>query len=261
MAQTQQKASPAPSAKPNTPASSASPPPADRRLGLPFRLPRLLPPSSAAQNGTATPRKRSGWSRLLFGMLILMVGFYVLSTLLELIVSHLSRGAQDALAAPLAKGDVFILSGLNGLTLIWFALIAALYIALFRFNIIPRDPFNLRPQATARATTTTGTRGAPRSSPTSVNLNPQTRASRRQAAVAAEAAASNAKNGKNGKVSTKVAAASPAKVKAGQPGASKAQSAVRPKQEPAAVRSSAHDAEYERVKALQRQQRRREAKR
>jgi hypothetical protein len=175
-------------------------------------------------------------------MIVLLVGFEVISVLISFIFSHLPRTTQDALSSPLASKNTFLLGGLTGVELIFFLIIGAFYIALFRFNIIPRDPFNQRARITARA-------AANRPTATSVNLTPQTRASRRQAAAVAATAAANAKNGKNGKTNA-ISPVPAAKAKAGQSTASSA-----------ASQSGTHDAEYERVKALQRQQRRREAKR
>jgi hypothetical protein len=186
-------------------------------------------------------------------MLILMIGFYVISFIVDFIFSHLPRNVQAAFEAPLASKNTFLLGGLSGLTLIWFVLIAAFYIALFRFNIMPRDPFNMRAKAESRASTTRGPTG-------SVNLTPQARASRRQAAIAA--AATTTKNSRTGRIS-RTGAKTPApllKTKAGQSAASSSTSS-RTKAAPAAAASGNHDAEYERVKAYQRQQRRRVAKR
>ncbi len=247
MAQAQQKTPPAQAKGVVKPTSDAETSASSSRFPFKFKLPSFLSPTA---KDSAAPR--SGWSRLLFGMVILFIGFYVISFIIDFVFSHLPRSGQDALTAPLASKNTFLLGGLSGLTLIWFVLIAGFYIALFRFNIIPRDPFNARGRAEARV-------AAKRGTTSTVNLAPQTRASRRQAAAAAATAAENAKNGKNGKTASKTTAPL-TKAKAGQSHAG-SQTSARTKAEPTAARSGAHDAEYERVKALQRQQRRREAKR
>jgi hypothetical protein len=195
-------------------------------------------------------------------MLVLMIGFYVISSLLALLVGHLSSSARSALLQPLASGNVFLLSGLSWYYIIFFALIITLYVVLLRYNIIPRDPFGARQRAQDRVAGPRAGTGAARGPAATVNLAPQARASRRQAATAAATtAAAAAANGKRGKTTAKVPTLSSAKAKAGQSGAKVTHSAVRAKPEPHAARSGTHDAEYERVKALQRQQRRRETKR
>jgi len=234
MAQVQQKTSPS-QGRPIATSDNVAARPAS---GFRLKLPSFLSPAGNSD------KPRSPWSRLIVGMIVLLVGFEVISVLISFIFSHLPRTTQDALSSPLASKNTFVLGGLTGVELIFFLIIGAFYIALFRFNIIPRDPFNQRARATARA-------AASRPPTNSVNLTPQTRASRRQAALAATTAAANSKNGKNGKTNAK-SPAPVAKAKAGQSTASAS---------PAASQSGTHDAEYERVKALQRQQRRREAKR
>ena len=277
MAQTQPAASSNGTSKAGRSAATGGPDSQQPRTSLfPFRLPRrsLVDRSPAAtptrigakpaasQPATAARPGRSGLSRMLFGMLVLMIGFYVISFLLALLVGHLSLSAQSALTRPLASGKVFLLGGLNWYTILTLALLVALYVVLLRYNVIPRDPFGARQRAQDRvAAPRTGT-GATHGAAATVNLAPQARASRRQAATtAATTATAAAENGKRGKTTAKVPTPSPAKAKAGQSGAKTAQSAVRATPEPPAARSGAHDAEYERVKALQRQQRRREAKR
>jgi hypothetical protein len=239
MAQATQKA-PTPPAKTSASPTADAAQPASR---FRFKLPSFLSPN----NPDGTPR--SGWSRLITGMLVLFIGFYAISFLIDFIFSHLPRAAQDAMTAPLASKNTFLLGGLSGLTLVWFLLIAGFYIALFRFNIIPRDPFNSRARAEARvaASRSTNTGGA-------VKLEPQSRASRRQAAATA---AASAKTGKNGKTVAKTTIPI-MKAKAGQTAATTTRAKTTT---PSAAQSGTHDAEYDRVKALQRQQRRREAKR
>jgi hypothetical protein len=245
MAQVQQKTPPTYGRSVANPNADAAKPASGFRL----KLPSFLSPNTAS----GTPR--GPWSRLITGMIVLLVGFEVISVVISFIFGHLPRATQDALSSPLASKNTFLLGGLTGVELIFFLLIGAFYIALFRYNIIPRDPFNQRARATARVAANRPATGA-------INLTPQARASRRQAAVAAATAAANAKSGKNGKSNVKTTAPmSSAKTTAPTMKAKAGQSTVAVKPALAASQSGAHDAEYERIKALQRQQRRREAKR
>src|SRR5258708_39662784 len=165
MAQTQQAASPNGTAKAGRSAASSGPDSQRPRMSLlPFRLPRrsLVDRSPAAtptragakpaaSQPAATPRPgRSGMSRMLFGMLVLMIGFYVISFLLALLVGHLSHSAQTALTRPLASGNVFLLGGLNWYTILTLVSLVGLYVVLLRYNIIPRDPFGARQRAQDR---------------------------------------------------------------------------------------------------------------
>src|SRR5579871_5215487 len=104
---------------------------ATKPSGFRFKLPSFLSPN----NPDGTPR--SGWTRLLFGMLVLFIGFYIINGVLSLIFTHLPRATQDALSAPLASKNTFLLGGLSGVEVIFFLAIAIFYIALFRYNIIP----------------------------------------------------------------------------------------------------------------------------
>ena len=130
MAQVQQKTSPS-QGRPSATSDNVAARPAS---GFRLKLPSIL---SRAGN---SDRPRGPWSRLITGMIVLLVGFEVISVLISFIFSHLPRTTQDALSSPLASKNTFLLGGLTGVELIFFLVIGAFYIALFRFNIIPRDP-------------------------------------------------------------------------------------------------------------------------
>lgn len=265
MAQVQQKAA-SPQGKSAVSSTAGSEQPTSG-FRFPFRLSSLRP------RPLDDSKPQSPWRRLLIGIVVLMVGLTVIQLLIGVVYTRLPRSAQDALQQPLGSKNTFILGGLNGVNLILIVLFGALYIALIRYNVIPRSAFNSAANARAQArggSTSAGARNT-RSAVSTVNLNPQTRASRRQAATAAALAEANAKNSKNGRKNAKapaplMKAKAPApamKSKAGQSGATTVTTvtATRAKSEPVGARSGTFDAEYERVKALQRQQRRREAKR
>jgi hypothetical protein len=122
-----------------------------------------------------------------------------------------------------------ILGGMSRFTFLYLIFIVALYIALYRFNVFPKDPFGAKARAQQQ-------RDAAAPARTSSGTGAGTRAERRHASRHA-ATTTTAKAPSARQVAAQARAATPAK----DPGAS--------------------DSEYERVKAAQRQRRRRETKR
>src|SRR5262249_37749694 len=129
--------------------------------------------------------------------------------------------------------------------LIFLALVAVFYFLLLRYNIIPRDPFGARTRALAARTPRTAA-AAPM-----VNVTPKTRADR-GAAESAAAAKTTTKATAKAEATAKATTPAKATAKAGQTGA---------KAKTAPVASVSYDAEYARVKAAQRVQRKRTTKR
>lgn len=130
----------------------------------------LTRPAPAAKAGA---QSRGGMTRFFFGMLILMIGSQVLYYLEALAFTKMGPSAASAHLWP---ASVPVLGGLTPFLLIYFLLIALLWFGLYRFNIIPRDPFGVKAQSAARANATTTATSAP-----GVR---KTRADRRHAAVA-----------------------------------------------------------------------------
>lgn len=128
--------------------TSATPPAAP--LTRPGFLSRLVPsrvdrPTDGA-GGKPASKPRTGTSKLLFGMLILLV----VSQGLEYGLAFAEQRFHLGLFTPVTTDhSVFLIGGLRWFEVIYFGLIILLYIALLRFNIIPRDPFNNRARLAA----------------------------------------------------------------------------------------------------------------
>jgi hypothetical protein len=225
--------------------SNGSVAPAKQNTGAPatdgapkrrFDFSRLLMPriAQSGPDGKPAPRQRSGLSKLLFGFLILLV----VSQILEIILAVANQNLKLGLFNYVTKDhNAFIIGGLTWFSLIYFSLLIGLYVVLLRFNILPKDPFGTKAQARERAAQTR----AAGQSPTLAPGQTRTRAARREAARTA--AAAPPPSGKTKKV------------------VAKPQPQPEPARKPPARAVGAHDEVYERVKAQQRQQRRRDAKR
>lgn len=165
-------------------------------------------------------RPKSGAGRFFLGMLILMIGsqvlFYVEAVVF--VALHLSQQAH------IWPASTPILGGLTPFLLIYLLLIIALWYGLYRFKIIPRDPFGVKSQQTARANAS--------ASATSIPGTRKTRADRRHATVVASTTPTKG-GAKPAKPMTVVEAAPPRE----------------------------HDATYQQVRAMQKNRRRREVKR
>lgn len=199
----------------------------------------LLSPSSATQTG-ADGQKKPGFSGLLRFTLVLVVFMFVVQGLQVGLLLAEQRWHLGLLGHVTSDHNTPFLGGLRWFDLIFFVVVIGFYVALIRFNILPRDMFGARARTTAARQAST-----PVERPAGSGRD-RTRAARRRAAALAEAQAA-AKAAKNGKGSKKAAPASePVKVAA---------SVADPEA------NGEHDAEYYRVKAAQRLQRRRAGKR
>lgn len=199
----------------------------------------LLSPSPATQTG-ADGQKKPGMSSLIRFTLVLVVFMFVIQAVqIGLVVADNSwhLGLRNFVTT---NHSTPLIGGLRWLDLIFFLVVAAFYIALIKFNILPRDLFGARARTTAAQQAR-----APIERPAGSGKD-RSRAARRRAAALAEAAAA-AKAARNTKGDKKAASApAPVKVTAS---VSDAQA------------SGDHDDEYYRVKAAQRLQRRRAGKR
>ncbi|HEY7983980.1 MAG TPA: hypothetical protein VID73_07430 [Ktedonobacterales bacterium] len=101
--------------------------------------------------GTPQPKFGRGMSRLAIGMLAYVVGSYALQIVLALVNSTFKLGLEQAQA--IFPRTTPLVGAMTKFALIYFILVIVLIWALFRFNIIPRDPFGARAQARARGKT------------------------------------------------------------------------------------------------------------
>ncbi len=223
-------------------------------------------------NGTRQQRPSTGMGNFLKGWLLLVVGMYVLQIVLYLVdanlfhlwlTTHYVAGTNGGTK----PGSLFILGGTSWYLLIFVALFAALYYVLVRLKVLPRDLFGSRSQAQANARTAREARDAslgarngssaavPNPPPLPSGVNPyanRTRAARREAQrrlAASVSATPQPKRGLFGRA--KPPAASAAAVPTKKPAQEQTQAA--------AARPS--DTHYQRVRAEQRQRKRRAAKR
>ncbi|HEV2237497.1 MAG TPA: hypothetical protein VGR57_12615 [Ktedonobacterales bacterium] len=138
-------------------------------------------PTTGASGANATPQPKfgRGMSRLAIGMLAYVVGSYALQIVLALINGNFGLGLDQV--QTLFPKTTPLIGTMSKFALIYFILVIVLIWALFRFNIIPRDPFGARAQAQARA------RGnAPAAPPTeTVSWSARKRAARKAADAAA----------------------------------------------------------------------------
>jgi hypothetical protein len=165
--------------------------------------------------------------RFFMGMLIFLIAAQLLAYVLAYVNAFLFHCKSTTQACGMAvtiapvRSNVPILSGLQWFMLVYMLLTLGIWYLLYRFNIIPRDPWGVKARTAAvRAQTTTARSGASTGATAGRN-----RAARRAA--------------------NPTATATPAR---------RTTSSHR-------VVSGAHDDAYERVKAAQRARRRRAAKR
>lgn len=218
-------------ATPATPARSpASRPGWMERLGL--------------RGGAATQQRKpsSGIFKFMFGLIVFVVGSQLLAFVLFFLDGLVGRRLSTLEIFP---PSVPLIGGMTLYLLVYFLLVVGLWYVLYKTNIIPRDPFGVKTRAAEQARAAGGARGT---AATPGSGKPRTRAERRRLAsetAAAEAAKSSAKNATRAPAKPVAAKAAPARANG------KAAQAPAP----------GHDAEYERVRAADRQRRRRAAKR
>ena len=95
-------------------------------------------------------RPPSRWGKLLFGFMVYLLGSFLLQPLILLIFQwlHINPAARQ----PFFPAGTWIVGNANVYTLVYFIFLAVFIWALFRFNIIPRDPFGARANAQQRQT-------------------------------------------------------------------------------------------------------------
>jgi hypothetical protein len=171
----------------------------------------------------------------MFGWLILLVVVELGSTGLNYLNLRFTLGLLN----PWFHTSALIIGGINWFYTINLVLIVGAYYLLVRFDLIPRDLFSARSQ-TSTARTQASQPGI--ASPDGMGKSRRTRAARRHAAGSHPAAASAATTRRTATTTT-----STTRARAATP--------------PPPTAPTGHDEEYYRVKAAQRQMRRREAKR
>jgi hypothetical protein len=107
--------------------------------------------SGASANGsTPTPRQGfgRGMSKLAIGMLAYVVGSYALQIVLVLVNANFKLRLEQV--QTLFPRTTPLIGSMTKFALIYFLLVILLIWGLFRFNVIPRDPFGARTQAQSR---------------------------------------------------------------------------------------------------------------
>jgi hypothetical protein len=230
------------------------------------------------QGGSARPQRAStGMGNFLKGWLFLVLGMYVLQILLFVLDANVFHGWLEnhyiaGTQGGTKPGSALILGGTTWYLLLFVIMFAALYYVLIRLKILPRDLFGQRSQAQASARAARDARDAGRGSsngsgarpasppPLPSGVNPyanRTRAARRelqrQRAATATAVATRSKRGFFNRFTSKTpAAASP-----------DTSATTKKATSDGATASSARpgDLHYQRVRAEQRQRKRRATKR
>lgn len=249
-------------------------------LGM-LRGPRTNAPASSTNGkpgATSATQGMRGTGKFVMGLIVFMLGAELLLYGLTYADSALHLGLQGTV---FPVKSVPQMSWLNWFQLIYFAAILVFWIVLLRFNIIPRDPFGAKAQAQARAasgrggaTGANGKKATPAEQIPGIGIHKPRAARRREVATATATAATKVESRPasgwrsllpSGLRSTKARSAGSQTAAPTTTAAQVAKAApgkVAPSRVAASVAPvSGHDAAYERVKAAQRQQRRRSAKR
>lgn len=114
--------------------------------GFVSRIGSALAPRRRAVDGGGKPaRPPSPWNKLLFGAMVYLLGSLLLQPLIILLFSwfHISPAARQ----PFFPANTPLIGNANIYTLVYFVFLAVFIWLLFRFNIIPRDPFGVRANA------------------------------------------------------------------------------------------------------------------
>lgn len=213
------------SARNSTPSTESSAPPA-RRFNLSrFVLSRVdRTPNSPAPRLSLRERidHLSGVWKLMITMAVILVAAPLGNALLVLMFNALHLSYTQVL---ISKG-VPLIGGMTLFTLFYLIFIVLIYIALFKFNIFPRDLFGAKAKAEARARE----RAAQNASNASSNARASRRASTRHVTTTSSAS----------------------------PSARRVAAAARTETQPTITGD--YDAEHARVKAAQRARRRRETR-
>ena len=193
---------------------------------------RLIPsPTGQGGGGSSTARparQQSPMGKMLFGWMIMLLVVEVVSIALQYVDI---KFFNLALEKPWFHTSAFLIGGMNTYFLLNLAAIVGAYYLLVRFKLMPRDLFNPRSQSAAPANQP----GKP--APDGLGKSRHSRAARRSTSAHVATASQTA--------STRRV---PAKTRTPAP-------------PPVAAVPTGHDDQYYQVKAAQRQQRRREAKR
>ncbi|HEX6819171.1 MAG TPA: hypothetical protein VF120_12410 [Ktedonobacterales bacterium] len=152
-----------------------------------FGLSRLVQPMMRGQGTTGTTgaagttKPRSGSFKFLLGMMIFIFSAEFLVYILAFVDNSVFKGALEKTQI----GNVPLLGKISPFFILYILLTLGLWMALYRFNIIPKDPFGVKGQQAAAARgATRGTTS--RSTTAAVGRN---RAARQGAGASASTAA------------------------------------------------------------------------
>lgn len=189
--------------------------------------------SSGGTRGAKPARQQSRMGKLMFGWLILLLVVEFSSFILEYVSAKFAPG----LMTPWFNPKTPVVGALNWSFAVTLLVIVAAYYFLVRFELIPRDLFGNANSARRSQTAAASQPGKP--SPDGMGKARRTRAARRHTGTPV---AANPHPTARRSAPTKTAA-------------------TRAAAQPAAASPGGHDDEYTRVKQVQRQLRRREARR
>lgn len=114
--------------------------------GLAQRLGFTGQATTTGAAGTQKPRSRI-W-QFVFGMIIFVVGSQLAAYLLFFLNEQFNLGLNTIVLIPTS---VPLVGGMTPFLLLYLSLVILLWVLLYRFNIIPKDPFGAKAAADARA--------------------------------------------------------------------------------------------------------------
>ncbi len=114
--------------------------------GLAQRLGFTGQNATTGAGGAQKPRSKI-W-QFLFGMIIFVVGSQLAAYVLFFLNAQFNLGLNSIVLIP---ASVPLIGGMTPFLLLYLALVIMLWVLLYRFNIIPKDPFGAKAAAEARA--------------------------------------------------------------------------------------------------------------
>jgi hypothetical protein len=103
---------------------------------------------SAANGAAGSQKPRSRTWQFIFGMIIFVVGSQLAAYVLFFLNAQFNLGLNSIQLIP---ASVPLIGGMTPFLLLYLALVIGLWVLLYRFNIIPKDPFGAKAAAEARA--------------------------------------------------------------------------------------------------------------
>jgi hypothetical protein len=116
---------------------------------------------STASGGANAQRPRSRVWQFLFGMILFVVGSQLAAYVLFFLDAQFRLGLNTVVLVP---SNVPLIGGITPFLVLYLAVVILIWVLLYRFNIIPKDPFGAKAAAEARAReragAAAGTRGS-----------------------------------------------------------------------------------------------------